>query len=167
MSERQIPTVPMHSTIFRENPHHSIIVRDLPFSCTTADLRDLCIQLSGVTPQYAYVQCDSQQKSLHYGYLMFEDEANVPRVVASMNGHRFLGRDIQAARFVSSAPNQLAKPAHIHIFFRSTRVSLPRVTEETLRTFLERYGELSSVVICEHGLSKEVCATCSFSSAAF
>lgn len=136
----------------RNNPSLSVIVRDLPFSCTSEDLRDLCIHLSGRTPTFALVQCDAKQRSLHYGYLMFEETEEVEEVLKCMNGRRYLGRDIRAARFEVSAPNQLAKSGDIHVYFRSIRNSLPRITEETIRTFLERYGEITNVVIRQYSV---------------
>lgn len=86
-------------TIYTENRTRSVFIRDLPYFCTSTDLKELFEDHLGNCVEESIVCFNRHGQSLHYGYVMFYDEADAQRSVDIMNGIRHDGRDLRYAYF--------------------------------------------------------------------
>lgn len=84
-----------HMSVFSRFPARTLFVRDLPYSCTSQDLKNYFSEELGVYIARALVCDNRQQKPLHFGYVLLPDEEMVPVAVQKLNGCRFRGRDIR------------------------------------------------------------------------
>lgn len=81
--------------IFSRNAKRSIFVRDLPYCCTSADLGDFFAQALNTVVLHAMVCRNKQGRTLQIGYVLFQSEEAVRIALETMNGCRFIGRDIR------------------------------------------------------------------------
>lgn len=72
-----------------------MFIRDLPFSCTSQDLKKFSAEQTQLPIIRAMVCDNKQQKTLHFGYILLSSEDLVPVAVEKLNGKRFVGRDIR------------------------------------------------------------------------
>lgn len=86
-----------HMSVFSRFPTRTLFVRDLPYSCTSQDLKNFFSEELGVYITRALVCDNRQQKPLHFGYVLLPDDEMVGIAVQALNGRRFRGRDIRCA----------------------------------------------------------------------
>lgn len=84
-----------HMSVFSRFSSRTLFVRDLPYSCTSQDLKNLFCEELGIYIARALVCDNRQQKPLHFGYVLLPDEEMVQIAVNKLNGCRFRGRDIR------------------------------------------------------------------------
>lgn len=81
--------------IFSRNSKRSIFVRDLPYCCTSADLGDFFSHALNTPVLHAMVCRNKQGRTLQIGYVLFQSEDAVRLSLETLNGCRFIGRDIR------------------------------------------------------------------------
>lgn len=87
--------------IFSKNPKKSIFVRDLPYSCTSRDLIDFFSETLRSTVIHAVVCKNRFGRTLQIGYVLFQSDEAVQMAVDTLNGCRFIGRDIRFVNIVT------------------------------------------------------------------
>jgi RNA recognition motif-containing protein len=81
--------------LFSTNASKAVFVRDLPFSCTSTDLRNFFMEMLQVPIKYATVCKNKKRRTLQFGCVLFESEEHAMIAVEKLNGIRFIGRDIR------------------------------------------------------------------------
>lgn len=79
---------------FTKHASRTLVVRDLPFSVHNEHLQAYFVDL-GYIIELVHVCFDRKQQSLHYGYVMFQDDSSAQHALASCQGQRMWGRDIR------------------------------------------------------------------------
>lgn len=82
-------------SIFSRYPERSLFIRDLPFSCTSHDLKRFAAEQTQLPIIRAMVCDNKQQKTLYFGYVLLGSEDQVPIAIERLVGKRFIGRDIK------------------------------------------------------------------------
>lgn len=136
--------------IFSRNAKRSIFVRDLPYCCTSADLGDFFAHSLNTPVLHAMVCRNKQGRTLQIGYVLFQSEEAVRVALDTMNGRRFIGRDIRVLPYDPKAPSEPSTTGLVHVSFKTLTAQHPLVTEATIRRAFEIYGELEHVAIRTH-----------------
>jgi hypothetical protein len=136
--------------IFSRNAKKSIFVRDLPYCCTSADLGDFFAHALNTPVVHAMVCRNKQGRTLQIGYVLFQSEDSVRLALDTLNGCRFIGRDIRVLPYDPKAPSEPSTTGLVHVSFKTTSTQQPLVTEATIRRAFEAHGELEHVAIRTH-----------------
>jgi RNA recognition motif-containing protein len=80
---------------FHMNPQLTVFVRDLPYCCDANILQKFLVSQLNRPILRAKVCCNKSGKTLQYAYIMFESEADAAFAVESLQGVRFIGRDLR------------------------------------------------------------------------
>lgn len=139
---------------FTKHATRTLVVRDLPYSCKNEHLHQFFQCELNFPVELVHVCFDRKQQSLHYGYVMFPDEVTAQTALHKVQGMRFWGRDLRLQPFDPLTPSQTSISGVIHVFFRAQTNQMPLITEETLRNFLETFGEIEHIVIRSHEFDK-------------
>lgn len=143
-----------HLHVFARFPTRTLLVRDLPFSCTTEDLESFFRDRGFEKISKSFVCFDRRNCPLHYGYILFESEEDVERALKEVHGQRLRGRNLRymnvlifffllilcflslipfvwylfrLQHFDSFAASQVATSGDIHVYFRSISDKVPNV----------------------------------------
>lgn len=155
-SPKHQPSSVMFPDLHRFTKHatRTLVVRDLPYSCKNEHLQQFFQGELSFPVELVHVCFDRKQQSLHYGYVMFPDEVTAQTALQKVQGMRFWGRDLRLQPFDPLTPSQTSISGVIHVFFRAQTNQMPLITEETLRNFLETFGEIEHIVIRSHEFDK-------------
>ncbi len=77
----------------------SIVLRDLPFCCTSKDLQIFIAEHLGVPPNLAVVLRNPDGKTLHYGCALFSTAEDASEAIQKVHMKRLYGRDIRLEYF--------------------------------------------------------------------
>ena len=80
---------------FDAAPKRSVVMRDLPFCCTSKDLQNFIAQHLGIPPSIAVVLRNPDGKTLQYGCALFESEDLATKAIETVHLKRLHGRDIR------------------------------------------------------------------------
>lgn len=144
------PVLPPSLDVFASNYNRSVFVRDLPFCCTTEELRSLFRHEAGIELEDAVICRNNEGKTLQYGCVMFYDEEDVDKVIDKLNGFRYHGRDIRIIKYNKDAMMESSSTGAVLVSFKGTTQDLELITEATIRAAFEKFGEISHVSIRSH-----------------
>ncbi len=88
----------VHWKIFNQNRHRAAFIRDLPFHCTSDDLRKfICITLPSLASslEEVTVRYGQHGKSLQVAGVLFRDEESATTAIEQLHGQRYEGRDLR------------------------------------------------------------------------
>jgi hypothetical protein len=87
---------------------------------------------------------------LQIGYILFQSEEAVIRAVETLNGCRFIGRDIRVLAYDPKSPTEPSTTGLVHVSFKTMTPQQSLVTEATLRQCFDSFGEIEHVAIRTH-----------------
>lgn len=80
---------------FDAAPSRSVVLRDLPFCCTSKDLQNFIAEHLGVPPDVAVVLRNPDGKTLQYGCALFSSDEHAAQALERVHLRRLYGRDIR------------------------------------------------------------------------
>jgi uridine phosphorylase len=87
---------PRELQIFSENSNRAVFVRDLPYSCSTNDLRSLLkSQANDIEIERAVVFTNSKGRGLQYGCILLKNPEDIPQIISRLDNQRLIGRNIR------------------------------------------------------------------------
>ena len=125
---------------FRNHPENNIFVKNIPKDVTPREFDEYFSKFGNIIS--AKIAEDEEGESMGYGFVLYENEENAKKAIDECHGKMWKNKKLFVCQFQKNRPRKPLRFNNLYVR------NIPKDwTEDDVRKYFSKYGEISSMIV--------------------